>query len=168
MGHQKTGARRATSVLIGVLLCVSLPACSGMDNISHKEGDHFVNWRIKYNPHAFAPSKIRDQNETCPPLATDPSKPDLENCTVIPNKDGTQHWESATEGGYAGGLGPAVVHAGGFVAGMAVLGSGISKSGSNINQTGGGGGGATQSQLQGQSQSHGQGQIQPGRDHDHR
>ncbi len=170
MVHQKTRVGRAISVLTSVLLCASLAACSGMDNISHKVGDHFENWRIKYNPHAFAPSKIRDQNETCPPLATDPDKPDLENCTVIPNADGTRHWESATEGGYAGGLGPSVVHAAGFVAGMAVLGSGISKSGSNINQTGGGGGGATQSQLQGQDQhqTQGQGQFQPGRDHDHR
>ena len=161
MSHRKTGARRTIGVLTGVLLCASLAACSGMDNIYHKEGDHFVNWRVKYNPHAAAPSKIRDQNEICPQLATDPSKPDLENCKVIPNADGTEHYETASEGGYAGGLGPAVVHAAGFVGGMAILGNGIAQSGSTVNQTGGG---ASQSQTQGQ----GQIQLQQGRNHGHR
>lgn len=151
------------SVYSALSVLVLMGGCASQDNLWHKQGDHFQNWRVKSRPHAVSPSVVSHVRELCPPLATDPTKPDLDNCHEELTPEGHTHHEFASEGGYAGGLGPATIQAAGFVGGMYVLGSSLRPAQTNVNQSGGGANAeshATQSQSMKQSQGQHQNQQQ--------
>lgn len=147
---------------LSLAMFVVLGGCSSMDNLYHKEGDHFKNWRVKSNPHAFSPSLVEHYREVCPALPTNPNKPDLENCIPETTADGREHYEFAAEGGYAGGFGQSAIQAAGFVGGMYVLGSSLRPAQTNVTQNGGG---ASQTQGQHQGQLQHQGIVNGGGKH---
>jgi hypothetical protein len=132
--------RRVLQSIGAIAVMLLLPACSGMDNIYHKEGDHFKNWRVKYSPHPFSPSVERDYNETCPPMLSDDTKPDLANCIPDNKLDGSVGYDMAKEPGYAGGMGGAVLNSAAMAFAGHQIGRGLGKSGSetSVNQQGGG------------------------------
>lgn len=123
-----------------IMAVLLLSGCSGMENVYHKEGDHFKNWRVKYSPHPFSPSVERDYNETCPPLANNPKRPDLENCTPDSKPDGSIGYEMAKEPSYLSGFGGSVLQAGAIAFAGHQIGRGLGHSGSQtqVNQNGGG------------------------------
>lgn len=139
---------------VSVMLCVIvLTACSGVSRVplalhgGEVDGKVMVQTTVS-DPHAFAPTTQRSWMEVCDYKKTEDHQEVYSNC------DRAGIVQFTTQSGYLDGLGSAALYSASIVGGAALIGNGISKSGSvsttNTSQTGGG---ATVEQTQSQHQS---------------
>lgn len=136
------------------MVSLLLGGCSGITRVpilnpGQTEGRVMVQTTVT-DPHPFSPTHSRSWMEECD-YHQEHDRFTLMTKHVYEDCSGTTHQQFATSSGYLDGLGAAALYSGAIVGGAALIGNGIAKSGSTINQNGGGAQ-ADQSQVQTQQQ----------------